>query len=126
MYTEALLNHIKAYSYIFRTLLSLAYLHALPYLEPEIYSKSCVSLLRHIENPAIVRTVYSGITQPYSKPCKTLHMQQPGMLAILEYSELFYNCIQMHIENPVIFAKIDKPSLALGIQNPGKLAILEH
>ena len=53
-------------------------------------------------------------------------MQQPGMLAILAYSELFYHCIQTHIENPVIFKKIYKPPVNLGIQNPGALTIQEH
>ena len=35
----------------------------LAYLIPEVYSKPCQisKLMRHIENPAIVRTVYSSI-----------------------------------------------------------------
>ena len=42
------------------------------YLEPEPYSKPYANLTRHIHNPAIVRTVYSGTIQPYSgysAPC---------------------------------------------------------
>ena len=49
-----------------------------------------------------------------------------GMLAILEYSELFHNCIQTHIPNPAIFTKIGEPSVTLGIQELGTLAILEY
>ena len=33
-------------------------------------------------------------------------MQKPGILEILEYSELFHNYIPMHIQNPVKFKKI--------------------
>ena len=45
-------------------------------------------------------------------------MQPPGMFTILEYSEPFYNCIQTHIQNPVIFTKKGKPFVTLEIQNP--------
>ena len=35
-----------------------------------------------------------------------LHTQKPGTRGILEYPELFHNCIQKHIQNPAIFTKI--------------------
>ena len=50
----------------------LAKFRALAYLEPEAYSKPCETLTGHIQNPAIVRTVYSGIIQPYSDIFRTL------------------------------------------------------
>ena len=48
-------------------------------------------------------------------------MQKPGIFGILEYSEPFHHCIPTHIQNPVIFIKIDKPCVILEIQNPGFL-----
>ena len=36
---------------------------------------------------------------------RTLHMQQNGLFVILEYSEPFYDCIQMHFQNPVYLRK---------------------
>ena len=65
---------------------NLVILQALPYLEREAYSKPCENLSRYIQNPAIVRTVYSGVIQPYSEPCVTL-----------SYAETW------HVWNPVIF-----------------------
>ena len=40
-------------------------------------------------------------------------MQKPGTFGILEYSELFHNCILTHIQNPVRFTKIGKPCVTL-------------
>ena len=37
-------------------------------------------------------------------------MQKLGILRILEYSKSFHNCIQRHIQNPVIFTKIYEDS----------------
>ena len=65
---------------------NLVILQALAYLESEAYSKPCGNLSRYIQNPAIVRTVYSGVIQPYSEPCITLL-----------YAETW------HVWNPVIF-----------------------
>ena len=65
---------------------NLAILQALPYLETEAYSKPCENLSRYIQIPAIVRTVYSGVIQPYSEPC-----------VMLSYAETW------HVWNPVIF-----------------------
>ena len=48
-------------------------------------------------------------------------MQKSAKFRILEYSAAFQNCIPTHIQNPDIFARIDKPSVTLEIQNPGLL-----
>ena len=53
-------------------------------------------------------------------------MQKSGIFGILEYPELFHNYIPSHIQNPVIFAKIDKTCVIPEIQNPVILAILEY
>ena len=46
--------------------------------------KTCENMTRNIQNSAIVRTVYSGIIQPYSKPCAMVaYMQKPDMFHIL-------------------------------------------
>ena len=37
-----------------------------------------------------------------------MHIQKPSIFRILEYSEPFCNCIPTHIQNPIIFTKIDK------------------
>ena len=51
---------------------SLAIFGALAYLEPEANSKPCKTLIQHTQNPAIVRTVYSSIIQPFSGLFRTL------------------------------------------------------
>ena len=51
---------------------NLAIFWALAYLEPEACSKPYETLTRYTHNPAIVRTVYSGIFQPYSGIFRTL------------------------------------------------------
>ena len=75
----ALLRHIQAYSGIFSTLCNRHILTTAPYSEPwhiykqsHIYSKPCETLTRLIQNPTIVRTVYSSIIQPYSEPCVSI------------------------------------------------------
>ena len=90
---------IKAYSdlNIFSTLCSLCSLTifwGLGYLEPEAYLKPCETLTRHIQNLV-----------------QCLHMQKPGILAALKYSEFhnciiacipsFHNCIPKYIQNLV-------------------------
>ena len=40
--------------------------------ELEANSKLCETLIRHIQNPAIFRTVNSDIIQTYSEPCVAL------------------------------------------------------
>ena len=80
---------IKAYSdlNIFSTLCSLCSLTifwGLGYLEPEAYLKPCETLTRHTQNLV-----------------QCLHMQKPGILAALKYSEPFHNCIPKYIQNLV-------------------------
>ena len=53
---------------VFRTLPHSNHWH----LEPEAYSKRCQTLTRYVQKPAIVRTVYPGIIQPYSGIFRTL------------------------------------------------------
>ena len=67
------------------------------YKPPEAYLKSCDMLTRHIQNPAI--GYYSAILSHTQNLVQRLHMQRPGILAILEYSELFRNCIPSHIQS---------------------------
>ena len=67
----------KEYSGIFSTLCNPVIFTALPYSEPwhlqlEAYSKPFETLSGHIQNPAIVRTVYPSTIQPYSGRFKTL------------------------------------------------------
>ena len=40
-------------------------------------------------------------------------------IGIVEYSELFYNCITTHIQSSIIFTEIGKPCVNLEIQSPG-------
>ena len=87
----ALLGHIHAYRGIVKAYLGLfkyiqhhlkplhihklAIFRALACLKLQAYSKPCETLIRHIQNPAIVttvRTVYSGNIQPYSATFRTL------------------------------------------------------
>ena len=72
---------IKAYSGLFRHIQhvlfpshihDLVILRALVYLEQEAYSKPYKTLTKHIEDPAITRTVFSSITQSYSGIFRTL------------------------------------------------------
>ena len=72
---SSIFSIIEAYSGLFRhihhpvwplRIHNLAIFRATTYLEPEAYSKPCEILTRHIQNSAIVRTVYSSITLPYS------------------------------------------------------------
>ena len=53
--------------------------------------------------PGIFRTLPEDIIQNL---VQLLDMKKPGILVILEYSELFHNCILQYIQNPVIFTKI--------------------
>ena len=95
---SAFLDIIKTYSGLFRDahnpeypshIRNLAIFRALAYLEMEACSKPCETLTRSIHNPAIVRTVFSGIIQPYSKPFVTLayaeawHIQNHGRFGTL-------------------------------------------
>ena len=43
-------------------------------------------------------------------------MKKWGIYGILEYSEPFHNFVSAHIQNPVMFTKIDKPCVILEIQ----------
>ena len=92
-------------------------------------------MIRHIQNLAIVRTVYSGIIQAYSGifrskcyacMCNACKAYKLGIFRILEYLERFHNCISTHIQNPAIFTKIGKRFVTLEIQNTGILTILEY
>ena len=64
---QALLRHIEPYSGIFRTpynpcIYSNAIFRILAYLEPEAYSRASQTckMIRHIQRPGLVRTVFSG------------------------------------------------------------------
>ena len=52
-------------------------------------------------------------------------MEKPGILGILEYSELLHNCIPTYIENPLIFTKMYKYSELSHVQNPPKKVKME-
>ena len=133
-HTEALLGVVQADRYLglfriqcnSRHIHNLAIFRALAYLELEAYSKPFETLTRNIQNPGIVRTVYSGIFRHIQNLVWRLHMQKPGVCGSLEYSEPFYNSIPTHIQNFVIFTKIGKPCVILEIQNPGILTIIEY
>ena len=106
---------------------NLVLFQALPYLELEVYSKQCKTSPRYIQNPAIIRIVYSGIIHSYSSILRTFcYPCICCMLEILEYPETIRNCIQTHIQNPVILTIIAKPSVTLGIQNHCPLKILQY
>ena len=55
----------------------------------------------YTQNPGIGH--YSAVFRHVQNLVQRLHMQKPGILGILEYSEPFHNCIPTHIQNPVIF-----------------------
>ena len=64
------------------------------YLEPEAYTKPHEYLSWHIQNSAIIRTVYSGIIQEYSSTFRTLckpayaetwHIWNPGLFRTLPW-----------------------------------------
>ena len=104
-------RHIQSYSGIFSTLCN---------------SRVCTTLSCHILSPNIFKTggllqTLWNVDQAYLELChgalcshilayqnlmQHLHMQKPGILGILEYSEPFHNCIPKHIQNPVISTKI--------------------
>ena len=95
---------IKAYSHIFRHTLCnpcilkilLAIFRALTYLELEAYSKPFQALTRHIQNPVMVRTVYSGIILPC--PCIFTTLCNSSICRNPAYSESW------NIQNPSIIA----------------------
>ena len=60
-----------------------------------------------------------NLIEAYSEPSVTLACRN------LEYSEPFLYCVPTHIQNSVIFTKINKPWVTLEIQNPGTLKILK-
>ena len=99
---------------------------ALAYLEPEAYSKPLETLTRHIQNPHIARTVYSGIFRHIQNLVQPLHLQKSGISGILEYSEIFHSCIVAHTQNPIIFMKTGKFCVTLEILNLSILTILEY
>ena len=70
----------------------------------EAYLKPCEKLARYIQNSAIGH--YSTIFRHIHNLAQLLHMQKPGILEILEYSELFDNCFATHLQNPTIFTEI--------------------
>ena len=78
-------------------------------LDPDIFRtgsllKPCEALTMHIQNPLIEH--YLSIFRHMQNLVQRLHMQKPGILRILEYSELLHNCIRTHIQNPAILTKI--------------------
>ena len=91
----AIMRLIQTYS---EPRISLAYsqhciILALTYLEPEAYSNHHETSPRNIQNLAIVRTVYSGIIQPYPGMFRTLCnlayaaawlVDNPGILRTLQ------------------------------------------
>ena len=114
-------QHIKSYSTLLR------HIHAYWGI-----IKAHSDLFMHIQsrNNRIFTTLsYSelikalwNVDQAYSELCyralfnhiqnlvHRLHMQKSGILGILEYSELFNNCMPTRIHNPVVFTKIHEYS----------------
>ena len=133
--TLRILSYSKRYhSNIFRlteacseTHVSLAYSQLCLISNPSIFR-------RHIQNPVkLHRGIFRALSQseqfiqPSSEPCVILAYMQicyPSMLAILEYSEHFYNCSR--VQNSLILTKIGKLSVNQGIQNRSTLTILEY
>ena len=93
-----LLRHIQTYSGIFSTLCNPRIFTTFPYSEPWHI------LTRHIQNAAIGHD--SSFFRHIQNLVQRLHGQKPGKLRVLEYSELFNNCVKTHIQNPVILTKI--------------------
>ena len=103
---SALLRHIHAHS---APCVTLAYSQHCHILSVGIFRtagllKPCETLTRHIQNPPT--GPYSAIFKHIQNLRQRFHLQKPGILGILEYSELFHNCIPTHIQNSVIFMKI--------------------
>ena len=105
---------IQAYS---EPCVTLTYSQPCHILSPGIFrdgetSKTCETLTRIAQNPAITRTVYSGIIEPYS--CRFRRLCNPSIcrnlayFGVLECLEPFHNCTLL-IQNPAIFTKIGKP-----------------
>ena len=97
MHAVALSRNIQAYSGIFRTLGNLRILTKSDIPSPGIFwtrgifnpvKKPCETFNRYVQNPAIVRTIYLGIIQPYSGIFSELH--KPSICRNLAYSE-FWN-----------------------------------
>ena len=80
----------------------------LAYLEMEAYLTPCETLTRHIQNPAI--GYYSAIFKHVLNLVQRVHTEKPGILAILECSEPFHNCIPTYNQKPVILMKINEYS----------------
>ena len=77
MHIDVFLRHIQAYlaPCISLTYHSRARFQTLVSLELDAYLKPCETLTRHIQNPAIVRTVYPSIIchiRVYLEPCVML------------------------------------------------------
>ena len=94
---ETLLRHIQAYSAPCGTL---AYSQPCHILNPSIFSigglfKPYETLTRHIHSTAIGH--YSTIFRHIQNLAQNLHTQKTCMIGILEYSELFPNCIPTYI-----------------------------
>ena len=68
---------------------NLAIFQALAHLESEAYSKPCETFIKHIQNPAIVRIVHSGIIQSYRGIFKILC--NPRICRNLAYLESWNN-----------------------------------
>ena len=66
MHTEALLKHVRLIGAYSSPCITHAYLQPYHVPGPSVFRtgdipKLCEALMRHIQNPAIVRTVYSGV-----------------------------------------------------------------
>ena len=97
---------LKAYSGIFSTMcnpgiFTTSPYWALKYLKPKAHLKSCETLTRNIQNSVIGH--YSAIFRHIQNLVQRVHMQKPGVLKIMEYSEPVHNCISMHIQSSDIF-----------------------
>ena len=97
----------------------------------QAYLAPCVTLVYsqpyHIVSPGVIKTGglfknLRNIGQACSESChgaffshiqnlmQRVHTRKPGILRVLEYSELFHKYIPKDIQNPVIFTKIYKYS----------------
>ena len=100
MDTEALLWHIQAYSGIMKTLCDSCIFKPCHVPISGIFRtqgifKTHKTWTGYIENPAIVRTVYSGTIQSYSYVFGTLC--NADIWNICQYPEPFHNCILIDI-----------------------------